>query len=782
MRNRQLQDFEDEPILSQCLVNDVLESSGENSQIPAYHGIVFDVVGMVADLEVTALSFLARVDEITDWAADVYVAEGDWRLTLSNPAVWTHVAHVDDAVANGGWVYIPDTAFKPVHFSKLQRKSIYIAMNGPWVHSNADALSKPGEVYRREDDMVLYTGVGLDERFPSDYNRTTYPQFAGALYYRQPTDCQEGTVATQVDLQYLMAGSEDPVFVIRVKEVLNDLVRNTMMDVKPFAGWIKDRGLIVSQPPQIDTFAYDNDGRTNNCPENWKSECPRNVLGPRLFFQHSEGLSPGALEYEIYRFADSLADLLGKRLNTNEVAYVGVLPVVSEFSFTMDGVPMDKNLFNQNNQKFLEKAATEFFADAILQQDPYLKVLDTQIEGHGAPSATPKERRLLRHLQTTTELGSMQYYGSMMGAQPRYLPLTAFPFALREAASDDSFRKAIQIKASVTADTEESGLSPNEYFGNLSNMTAAFDPDLVEAGTLEDDSSSFNILPYIVVGLIVLALILAMKFVCQHFEQIKINLHSLKRKKMIEERKAEKEKREAKREKVRESRASIPSEISLDIGTDDHKEQPRPKCPRRAKSSGEIEPHPGNREVRRAHSSDEVSGMAFSPRKNRRSKVADTPDLNASMDLADLTSPDSPSKREGRSSLQSSVRKPGAFHSSCSESPRRSVKQAKSSEGAPTFGREGPRMGVRRSKSFEAIDLPDAARRSGRRRTKSGDGRDLLPQSPRRTSSREKLGGSSQMLRMKSSQGRHSRSSSRSESRRSERKSVNPDQNLLGDS
>lgn len=61
--------------------------------------------------------------------------------------------------------------------------------------------------------MALYVGLGVNGRFPAERETITDPKFAGIIYYQKEAACGSTASTTEIDLTFLIAGSEDPVFV-----------------------------------------------------------------------------------------------------------------------------------------------------------------------------------------------------------------------------------------------------------------------------------------------------------------------------------------------------------------------------------------------------------------------------------------------------------------------------------------------------------------------------------------------------------------------------------------
>ena len=348
-----------------CTANKLLQTAyNENDLVPAYPGIMFQLVSLAEDIEILTLQFDARIDEITDYSVEVFITDSDYESKLDDESQWTRLAKTEASIApSRQGLVIPQTDFKSIKLKRGQRRTIYIAMNGPWLDITAQALDKTGEIQVQEQDLALYVGVGLNERFPSDYDKTVDPQFAGMIHYRKPVECSEALYDTPVDLGFMSSQSEDPIFVARLNKVLDEIIRDTMLKSHPFKDLVEQYNLKQAQPSQISKHLFTD----NKCPDEWES-CPRNVLAPRVFFEHTDGLHAGLLKFEFYRFTQALTDLLRLRLNTPEIIYTGMIPVVSDYELTLRGIPMEE-AFTKHNREYLESASTDFLSATTSERD-----------------------------------------------------------------------------------------------------------------------------------------------------------------------------------------------------------------------------------------------------------------------------------------------------------------------------------------------------------------------------------------------------------------------------
>eukprot|EP00977_Amphora_coffeiformis_P005976 scaffold1271_cov167-Amphora_coffeaeformis.AAC.11 len=570
----------------------------DNDLVPSYPGIMFDFVGLAEEIEVLTLEFDARVDDITDYTVEVFVTEGDYTQKLNDESQWTRLAHTKATIApSGNGLVIPQPDFQPIKLKRGQRRTVYISMNGPWLDTIAQALDKTGEIQIQEQDLALYVGVGLNERFPEDFDKTVDPQFSGVIHYRKEVNCEEALDSTSVDLQFLVAESEDPVFVSRLNKALGELIQNNMLQVPPFSTMTANYKLSQSQAPQISKLVY-KDGK---CPDEWTTPCPRNILGPRLFFEHTPDLRQGHLKYEIYRFAEALTDLIKMRLSIREVLYIGIVPVMSDYKLSLSGIPSEVT-FTDKNRQFLETTSTDFLSRVTSELDTVVEVMDTVITSH----ETTAQDGIRRYLRGLGNHSTLTVEGSVMGGQAMYLPIENFPIVLRNVVKQNGkdFEEAIRAAAAIMPNDGDV-VSAFDYFGSVGSLSASFNTHVVEAGNFEDSSSKTNTTVFLAIGLLILFFAAAGKCGWELYQQSKRKKFVIERQEMIEQKKIEKERRSIQREKLKEVRDKIPTEVHIDSDDEEFKD-----C--------QIKDAEKRRGVHRAKSSDGIPGRSESTKDGPR--------------------------------------------------------------------------------------------------------------------------------------------------------------------
>ena len=571
----------------------------ENDLVPSYTGIMFDFVSLAGEIEILTLEFDARLDKITNFTVEVFVTDGDYTEKLNDESRWTRLAHTEATVApSGRGLVIPQPDFEPVKLKRGQRRAFYIAMNGPWLDTVAQALDKTGEIQIQEKDLALYVGVGLNRRFPVDFDKTVDPQFSGVIHYRKEIDCKDALVSTSVDFQFLAAESENPIFVSRLNKALGEVIQDTMMQGSPFSTMKEKYKLNQSQLPQISKLVYE-DGK---CPDEWETPCPRNILGPRIFFEHTSNLRQGHLKYEVYRFAEALTEEIKRRLSVREVLYIGMVPVMSDYKLSLSGIPSEVPLTDENRQ-LLETTSTSFLSKVINELETVVEVMDTIITSHETTAAENSARRYLRGL---VDRNTLTVEGSIMGAQANYLPIENFPIVLRNVVKQNGkdFEQAFRANA-ATLPKDENSVTAFDYFGNVESLSASFNTRFVEAGKFEDSSSKNNPMVLLTIGLFLLFLATVGKCSWEWYQQSKRKKLAIERKEIIEQKKLEKEHRSIRREKRKEEREKIPTEVHIDSDDDELKDVQMKDGEKR-------------RSVHRAASTDGLSHRFESPRHGPR--------------------------------------------------------------------------------------------------------------------------------------------------------------------
>eukprot|EP00977_Amphora_coffeiformis_P013288 scaffold3421_cov181-Amphora_coffeaeformis.AAC.28 len=157
--------FEDRPL---CVTLHELQTKyNENSAIPAYPGIMFDV-STRTDMELFAMEIDIRLDQATTLDVEIFSTAGSFLANMHNESEWTKLADAKATVApDGRGIIVPEKDFTPLKMKERERRSFYVQMKGPWIDSRAEALDKTGEVQHQSDDLTVYVGVGVNS---SKYN------------------------------------------------------------------------------------------------------------------------------------------------------------------------------------------------------------------------------------------------------------------------------------------------------------------------------------------------------------------------------------------------------------------------------------------------------------------------------------------------------------------------------------------------------------------------------------------------------------------------------------
>jgi hypothetical protein len=278
-----------------------------------------------------------------------------------------------------------------------------------------------------------------------------------------------------------------------------------------------------------------------------------------LFFEHTNQLEAGFLQFEIYRFTQALTDELRSHLGTDEVLYVGLRPLISDFSLTLQGLPAALPL-TPDNSSFLEATTTDFLAQVASSRDTLVRVMDSVVQSHSFND----DRRGLRGLSSTR---SLQVGGIVMGAQAGFLPTDNFSIVLHESVltQKQDFINAFKAGAAVLPQDGDS-TTAYEFFGGINELSASFDAFTVGDAVFNDASSGSKLFLYIA-GAVVLLIVLAFKFGWDRYHQHKASKAEVDRQAQLEECRRDKERRDEKskqRKEMRDSiRETIPTEVTM---------------------------------------------------------------------------------------------------------------------------------------------------------------------------------------------------------------------------
>eukprot|EP00977_Amphora_coffeiformis_P013285 scaffold3421_cov181-Amphora_coffeaeformis.AAC.25 len=445
----------------------------ENELVPSYHGIIFDIAVLTDEIEVVSLEFDAKINQITDMQVEIFTMNGsEYQDIVGNETAWEKVADTKAiASADGQTLSIPESSFNPQRIKRGKRQSFYISMKGPWIDSVVDALDKTGEIQTRNKDMLMYVGVGLNSRFPEDgeFDKTVDPQFSGVIKYRKVIDCNDDFKTTSVALRLITPQSENPVFVAQLGSSMDDVVETTLLNAAPFKDMVSTSHLTVSRGSETSNYPDIFD-----CPEDWET-CPRNVIISTLTFKHSKSLSSGKLQYEIYRFADSLMKQLAEASGARRMKYVGLRAITSEFDMTLGGLPTNQEM-SKRHQGYLADTLTRFFGTSIGRRTDAVEVLET----------------VILDIEDTTVLGTAKAAGIVLATQAAYLPTESLALELVDSIVDEH-KVLLQDLRVGTAAHSEGYADTIEYFGKISTVTATFTVYIPAAGVLGESNMPFDL-------------------------------------------------------------------------------------------------------------------------------------------------------------------------------------------------------------------------------------------------------------------------------------------------
>ena len=430
-----------------------------NDLIPTYNGIMFDVVALTDEIEVTSIEFDAKVDEVTDMRVEVFSREGLYEDYIDDESAWEKIADTEAiASTDRQTLRIPYTAFKPTSISQGKQRSFYISMQGPWIDSVAKALDKTGEIQTKNDDLGIHVGVGLSERFPTNFDTTVDPQFSGTLHYMKLIDCQKDFSTTSVTIQLITPKSEDLSFFSQLTQNMHEAVTNNLLKSSPFRDMVSEHGLVFSKDSETT--------RTNqqvDCPQNW-DVCPRKVVSSTLIFKHSANLDSGKLTYEVSRFAESLVNKVAKMSGVSKMLYLGRQPMTAEFDLTFQGLPNTPVTACEIDH--LENTLTSFLSTSFDMKGNDVRVLSTAVS----------------HMDETAKAS-----GTIFGQQASYLQPDNFGTALTDIVleNNSALLDELRVGARLCADIEG---KQSRFFRDVSSVSSSFTVKVPSAGVLNEPS------------------------------------------------------------------------------------------------------------------------------------------------------------------------------------------------------------------------------------------------------------------------------------------------------
>lgn len=167
----------------------------------------------VLDKPITLRTF--ELDVRTDIAGqdlgiEVYTLMDGYSALYNVSSAWTPVASTNAVPVPGGkGVLIPVQDFSMIAMQPNELRSFYIAMNGQFLDSTADALVQAGEEHIQNDVLSVDVGNGFSKGKFSSFDNTIDPKFSGIFHYEEAGIlCDDSaTLKTAVDYIFMVNAS-----------------------------------------------------------------------------------------------------------------------------------------------------------------------------------------------------------------------------------------------------------------------------------------------------------------------------------------------------------------------------------------------------------------------------------------------------------------------------------------------------------------------------------------------------------------------------------------------
>lgn len=186
---------------------------------------MFTVRTLSSPLSITTFELDIRTDIVNnDLAIEVYTLPNGYTDAYNVESSWTAVANTKVVPVPGSStnsVLIPVQDFTKTSMSANELRSFYITMRNPYIESTVNALMESGETAFENDALRIDVGSGLATyKFPSSFDTTIAPQFAGIIHYEIDTAeaCLEPTTDTKFSIDYkflVNASGLDPTVIMK---------------------------------------------------------------------------------------------------------------------------------------------------------------------------------------------------------------------------------------------------------------------------------------------------------------------------------------------------------------------------------------------------------------------------------------------------------------------------------------------------------------------------------------------------------------------------------------
>jgi hypothetical protein len=245
---------------------------------------------------------------------------------MDDESAWTLHARTTAVPAPEGTGVIILT---PIRMEASERRSLYIRMNGPWIDHNINAFMKAGEIFMKTSDLVFYRGVGLNSKFPSDFDKKVDPQFSGVIHYHKERTCINTAKETTANFEFFIMLPVTRSLMIEVDRIINETIDSQMTISSKLKQFTAEYGFKWQKMATSKTIPF-----TSTCPIDWES-CGNTAVSTEVSFMHFDTLDSGLVLEELYKLNDVIGKALMDDLGLMRIMPVGMETVWADFIITI---------------------------------------------------------------------------------------------------------------------------------------------------------------------------------------------------------------------------------------------------------------------------------------------------------------------------------------------------------------------------------------------------------------------------------------------------------------
>jgi hypothetical protein len=424
--------------------------------VPAYEGIMFEVFSKGDPLEILTLEINVRLDNTSDLFIEVYSLTGKYELVMDDESAWTlHAQTTAVPAPEGNGVIIPRQHFTPIRMEAMERRSLYVRMNGPWIENNVDALMKTGEIFMKAPDLVFYTGIGLNSKFPSDFDKKVDPQFSGVIYYLKEHTCDKTAKETTANFEFLIMLPVTRFLMNEVDRIINEALDSQITISSKLKQFTVEYGFKRLKMATSKAIPF-----TSTCPMDWES-CGNAAVSTTVSFVHSDTLDSRLVLEELYTLNDVIGQALIDDLKLTQIMPVGMETVWADFEIIVRGVPQGQTM-DAMQQGLFKDSMLQFLSTTVAARSSYLEIYNVQV----------KEQTTDGDISNSES--SIQLRGTVSGAQHVLLPLENFPLQIESGLEENKGFYLSLLRATVSRPytVDDAGLS--KYFDSVSSVEGRF--------------------------------------------------------------------------------------------------------------------------------------------------------------------------------------------------------------------------------------------------------------------------------------------------------------------